>query len=94
MDKKGRLVGTTYAGGANTYGTIFQLLPPAAGKTKWREKLLYTFGGYGSGDAGLPFQGVARGAGSVLFGCAQNGTQPGRCGLCADPAAKGQQDLE
>jgi len=88
-DKKGDLVGTTYQGGANTYGAIFQVVPPAAGKTKWKEKLLYTFGAYGSGDAGLPLQGVARGVGGVFYGCAQNGTQREGAVYALTPPPKG-----
>jgi uncharacterized repeat protein (TIGR03803 family) len=72
-DKKGDLVGTTYRGGANTFGMIFQLAPPAAGKTKWKERQLYSFAYTPVGDVGLPLQGVARGAHGVLYGCAAGG---------------------
>jgi uncharacterized repeat protein (TIGR03803 family) len=44
MDKAGNLYGTTFQGGAHYgFGTVFELTPPAAGKTAWTQKVLYSF---------------------------------------------------
>ncbi len=42
MDGAGRLYGTTYAGGADGGGTVFELTPNAA-RTLWTETVLYSF---------------------------------------------------
>lgn len=53
FDAKGNLYGTTFNGGAHGGGTVFQLTPPAAGKTAWTETILFSFNGTdGSGPAG------------------------------------------
>jgi uncharacterized repeat protein (TIGR03803 family) len=44
-------IGTTAAGGASDYGTVFKLTPPAADHTVWSESLLHAFAG-GSDGAG------------------------------------------
>jgi uncharacterized repeat protein (TIGR03803 family) len=41
FDSKGNLYGTTWGGGANGYGTVFELMPSSNGK--WREKVLHSF---------------------------------------------------
>jgi uncharacterized repeat protein (TIGR03803 family) len=41
FDAKGNLYGTTQAGGANIYGTVFELSPKAGGA--WTEKALHSF---------------------------------------------------
>ena len=43
FDAAGRLYGTTYFGGSNGYGTVFQLIPSAGGD--WTEKVLHSFSG-------------------------------------------------
>jgi uncharacterized repeat protein (TIGR03803 family) len=43
MDKDGDLYGTTTGGGNYSFGTVFQLSPPAEG-SEWMEKELYSFG--------------------------------------------------
>jgi uncharacterized repeat protein (TIGR03803 family) len=50
LSKKGALYGTTYAGGANGDGVVFELTPPASGKTAWKEKVLWTFTGGNDGN--------------------------------------------
>jgi uncharacterized repeat protein (TIGR03803 family) len=52
QDTDGTLYGTTKAGGAHYYGTVFQLTPPAAGVKKWTLRTLYTF--TGNTDGGFP----------------------------------------
>ena len=42
IDAAGRLYGTTYAGGADGGGTVFELTPNAA-KITWTETVLYSF---------------------------------------------------
>jgi uncharacterized repeat protein (TIGR03803 family) len=42
-DASGNLYGTTDGGGAVGEGTVFELTPPAPGKTLRKEKVLYSF---------------------------------------------------
>jgi uncharacterized repeat protein (TIGR03803 family) len=42
FDKAGNLYGTTFLGGANNLGTVFELIPQGEGI--WKEKILHTFG--------------------------------------------------
>ncbi len=43
FDSVGHLYGTTSSGGANGYGTVFELTPPVNGKVTWSEKVLTSF---------------------------------------------------
>jgi uncharacterized repeat protein (TIGR03803 family) len=45
MDGTGHLYGATYAGGPDNKGIVFELTPPAAGKTQWTERPIYSFKG-------------------------------------------------
>jgi uncharacterized repeat protein (TIGR03803 family) len=51
-DRWGNLYGTTSNGGDNgsNGGTVFELSPPAANQTQWRESVLWSFGGGGDGQ--------------------------------------------
>lgn len=60
MDKAGNLYGTTYAGGAYGYGTIFKLTPAG------QETVLYSFAG--QPDAGNPVGRLLMDAQGNLFG--------------------------
>lgn len=51
FDKAGRLYGTS-AGGTATYGTVFQLVPPATFGTAWTFNLVHSFGGPSSDGSG------------------------------------------
>lgn len=42
-DASGNLYGTTYTGAPDGNGTVFELNPPAAGKKKWTQTVLYRF---------------------------------------------------
>jgi len=49
FDSRGHLYGTTYAGGANNDGLVFQLVPRANGQ--WADHLLYDFASGSDGNA-------------------------------------------
>jgi uncharacterized repeat protein (TIGR03803 family) len=69
-DVAGNLYGTTDVGGANNFGEVFELSPPAAGKKAWTETVLQSFNGTNGQfpQAGL----LADGAGN-LYGTTQQG---------------------
>src|SRR5258708_7184358 len=61
LDTAGNLYGTTSNGGASNNGTVFELSPPAAGKTGWTRRTLHYFQGGADGlqpMAGLVFDGM------------------------------------
>ena len=81
LDAQGNLYGTTFAGGAksdNNGGTIWQLSPPAPGKSGWVKTLLWSFGGHNDGAgpaAGLTADGTGAFYGTTTAGGAfDNGT--------------------
>jgi uncharacterized repeat protein (TIGR03803 family) len=81
QDSAGNLLGTTYNGGPNNAGTIFELSPN--GKSGWKESILYIF--TGGTDGGYPQPGVAVGEQGTLFGSTSGGGNlnclaPGGCG--------------
>jgi uncharacterized repeat protein (TIGR03803 family) len=70
MDASAKLYGTTYLGGANKQGTVFELTPNAA-KTKWTETVLYSFCARGAGactDGSGPIASLIRDASGRLYG--------------------------
>jgi uncharacterized repeat protein (TIGR03803 family) len=69
----GALFGTTQNGGSNDAGTVFELIPPAAGTSEWLETTIYSFNG--STDGAYPNAGLLVGFNGVLYGTtAQGGT--------------------
>jgi uncharacterized repeat protein (TIGR03803 family) len=72
---QGELYGTTYYGGSYTYGTIFELAPPAPQGGAWTETVIHSFSDQG-GDA-YPITGVSLGPGGALYGAAQTVSGPG-----------------
>jgi uncharacterized repeat protein (TIGR03803 family) len=94
-DSTGALYGTTvYGGGTNCggglasgCGTVFKLVPPAAGKKAWTASILYRFTGK-NGDDAYPQAAVAFGAKGVLYGTA-SGMSAG-CVFSLTPPAKGK----
>jgi uncharacterized repeat protein (TIGR03803 family) len=73
----GVLYGTTVVGGACGCGTVFALMPPAVGETRWTEKLLHVFSG--DKDGAEQFSRLIMGAGGVLYGTTAGGGSPA-CG--------------
>lgn len=43
LDASGALYGATIGDGKSAYGEVFELTPPAAGKSKWAPKVLHVF---------------------------------------------------
>jgi uncharacterized repeat protein (TIGR03803 family) len=74
FDAAGNLYGTTYAGGAHGYGTVFQLTPSGSG---WTENTLYSL--QSSSDGGNPFGGIVFDSAGNLYG-ATSGGGPGSGG--------------
>jgi uncharacterized repeat protein (TIGR03803 family) len=72
FDGQGNLYGTTYAGGTNGYGTVFQLSPPSIPGGNWSENVLYSFcqaGGFQQcSDGAYPYAGVVLDGSSNLYG--------------------------
>jgi uncharacterized repeat protein (TIGR03803 family) len=76
MDSSGDLYGTTPSGsGADVSGTVFELVPPAAGQTVWTEAILHSFGA--GEDGALPYAGLILDAGGALYGTALAGGTSG-----------------
>jgi uncharacterized repeat protein (TIGR03803 family) len=79
------LYGTTAAGGAYNYGTVFQMTPPAQAGGQWTESLLYSFSGP---DGCEPISLVY--AGGALYGTtAASPWNPGVVFKLAPPASAG-----
>jgi uncharacterized protein YceK len=84
MDANGALYGTTYYGGtladpyAYGFGVVFQLTPPLAGQTTWKETVLYRF--KGGVDGQNPSALLTRDGSGALYGT----TFLGGRGQCAD----------
>jgi uncharacterized repeat protein (TIGR03803 family) len=72
FDQSGNLYGTTYAGGADGDGTVFELTPDQGGG--WTESVLYSFTG-SDGDA--PVAGVIFDAVGNLYGTTTSGGAAG-----------------
>lgn len=64
------LVGTTPAGGASSFGTIFELTPPKKKGTPYTETILYSF--TGRSDGGKPYGSVVLKS-KVLYGTTLDG---------------------
>ena len=71
-DAAGSLYGTTMNGGDNGFGSVFELSPPAPGKTAWTEQLIYSFANAPS-DGAIPEGGLIFDAGGALYGTTASG---------------------
>ena len=85
FDAAGNLYGTTLGGGVSDYGTVFELSPPAAGRTAWTETVLHSFAGT---DGANPAAGLIFDAAGNLYGTAAWGGNPA-CPLPPPPLASG-----
>jgi uncharacterized repeat protein (TIGR03803 family) len=65
LDNRGNLYGTTPAGGAFGYGTVFKVSPTG------NEKIVYSFMGYP--DGGSPYAGLIADANNNLYGTTMGG---------------------
>ena len=74
-EKGGLIYGTTTSGGANNFGTVFSLTPPASSGEPWSEQVLYSF--MGQADGGEPTAGVVITGSGALFGTATYGGDGG-----------------
>jgi uncharacterized repeat protein (TIGR03803 family) len=68
FDASGNLYGTTFGGGLNGGGTVFELTPTASGG--WAEKTLFSFGALGTGAGSVG--GLIFDAAGNLYGTAGN----------------------
>lgn len=67
LDAAGNLYGTTSLGGANGYGTVFELTPGA----QWSETILHSF--QNGDDGATPYAGLISDAAGNLYGAATDG---------------------
>jgi uncharacterized repeat protein (TIGR03803 family) len=72
LDSAGNLYGTTEDGGAYNYGIVFKLAPPAAGHTKWVERVLRSFSQTDAGGS-RPMAGVTLDLAGNLYGTSYTG---------------------
>jgi|HubBroStandDraft_5_1064220.scaffolds.fasta_scaffold10905_1 uncharacterized repeat protein (TIGR03803 family) len=91
FDSHGNLYGTTNAGGAYQYGTVFELSPPSVPGGPWTETILYSFCALGNSescpDGAGPESSVVFDKQGNLYGTTING--PGLWGLVYE-LSKGQ----
>jgi uncharacterized repeat protein (TIGR03803 family) len=69
-DRAGNLYGTTYGGGANHGGVVFELSPPVQGQKAWTEQVLFSFK-FANGD--LPSAGLIMDGAGNLYGTTGSG---------------------
>jgi uncharacterized repeat protein (TIGR03803 family) len=73
FDKKGALYGTASEGGTG-FGTVFQLVPPAAHQTAWTPNVIHTFA---KKTGSVPLAGLLLGTDGALYGTATTGGSKG-----------------
>lgn len=80
-DAAGNLYGTTTAGGARGGGTVFRLVPSAAGEQVWSEEILFSFDGVNgigqSATGTAPRSALWFGTDGSLFGTTSSGSPVG-----------------
>ncbi len=85
VGRNGHLFGTTAKGGAADDGTVFELSPPAPGRTTWTKQVLHSFG---LTDGDFPSRELVASRGA-LFGTAAYGGPGGGIVFRLDPAESG-----
>ncbi len=75
MDAAGALYGTTSQGGANGYGVVFKLTPPAQGAASWTETTLFSFGN--GPEGATPLGALALDSAGTLYGTTAAGGASG-----------------
>jgi uncharacterized repeat protein (TIGR03803 family) len=75
MDTTGNLYGTTSAGGAYEYGTVFKLTQSGG---KWKETVLHSFAN--GADGAMPYSTVVFDSAGNLYGTTTQGGDLARCG--------------
>ena len=73
-DAKGNLYGTTYFGGANGLGAVFEVGPGPTALAGWKESVLYSF--QGGTDASFPTSTLVFDAAGNLYGTSSTGGNP------------------
>jgi uncharacterized repeat protein (TIGR03803 family) len=71
-DAAGNLYGTTFTGGTEGYGTVFELSPPRTGSSTWTERVLHSFGATTT-DGQEPVQPVTLDAAGNIYGTTPQG---------------------
>lgn len=89
LDAAGNIYGVTLAGGAHSWGTVFELSPSSTG---WTETLLHNF--TGGADGGLPAASLVFDASGNLYGTTQEGGNincgnPEGCGVAFELSQSG-----
>jgi uncharacterized repeat protein (TIGR03803 family) len=74
MDGAGNLYGTTFGGGLNRWGVVFELSPPVTATGVWTETVLYSFS-YSNGAS--PYGGLVFDAAGNLYGTTAGGGASG-----------------
>jgi uncharacterized repeat protein (TIGR03803 family) len=70
LDAAGNLYGTTFYGGANAFGMVFELTPGAGGS--WTETVVHNFSNNAT-DGGFPSVGLVSDSSGSLYGATQKG---------------------
>jgi len=86
LDSNGNFYGTTFAGGAHGYGTVFKLT--SSGK----ETILYSFSG-SSGDGAYPYAGLVRDSAGNLYGTTAFGGGANYCGVVYKISSTGKETV-
>jgi uncharacterized repeat protein (TIGR03803 family) len=66
VDASGNVYGTTFGGGANNWGTVFELSPPVVAGNPWTEKVLWNFGA--GLDGKMPIGSLIMDGSGILYG--------------------------
>jgi len=75
----GGIFGVTYGGGAYNAGTVYKLMPPAAGSTQWTKNTLYNFNP--TVDGANPYSELTFDTTGALYGSTFNGGPNGAGGV-------------